>query len=144
MVVDVRRVADILGGSRVLHRRITNITDLEQAVIDGLPIRSLDETAEYVSASTRDVSALKDRLVPRATRSRRERLKPAEGEKVERLARLMALAEAVWENRDDARAFMNEEHPRFEGRTPIELADTELGARRVEDLLMKLEYSLPV
>lgn len=76
-------------------------------------------------------------------RARRERLKPAEGDKVERLARLMAMAEAVWEDREDARSFMNEEHPRFEGRTPIEMADTELGARRVEDLLMKLEYGLP-
>jgi uncharacterized protein (DUF2384 family) len=56
----------------------------------------------------------------------------------------MALAEAVWEDEDDARAFMNEEHPLFEGRTPVEMADTELGARRVEELLMKLEYSLPV
>jgi putative toxin-antitoxin system antitoxin component (TIGR02293 family) len=143
MVVDVRRVAHILGGKRVLHRHITSFADLERAVIEGLPIRALDETAEYVSASGRDLSALKDRLVPRATRSRRERLKPAEGEKVERLARLMALAEAVWEDREDARSFMNEEHPRFEGRTPIEMADTELGARRVEDLLMKLEYGLP-
>jgi putative toxin-antitoxin system antitoxin component (TIGR02293 family) len=143
MVVDASRIADILGGTRVLHRKITSIADLEQAVIDGLPIRSLDETAEYVAANSRGVSAIKDRLVPRATRSRRDRLKPAESEKVERLARLMALAELVWEHENDARAFMNEGHPAFEGRTPVEMAETELGARRVEELLMKLEYSLP-
>lgn len=32
----------------------------------------------------------------------------------------------------------------LEGSTPVEMAATELGARRVERLLMQLEFSLPV
>ena len=34
-------------------------------------------------------------------------------------------------------------HPELEGRAPLELALTELGARRVEELLWKLFYGLP-
>ncbi|HEX5724321.1 MAG TPA: MbcA/ParS/Xre antitoxin family protein, partial [Longimicrobiaceae bacterium] len=87
---------------------------------------------------------LKDLLVPRATRGRRRAaLKPAESERVERLARVMALAEQVWEDTDDARAFLTAAHPLLDGRAPLELARTELGARQVEELLWKLEYSLP-
>jgi putative toxin-antitoxin system antitoxin component (TIGR02293 family) len=56
----------------------------------------------------------------------------------------MALAEQVWENREDALEFLNAAHPLLGSRPPLEVAETELGARRVEDLLMKLEYSLPV
>nr|MBA4159960.1 DUF2384 domain-containing protein [Gemmatimonadota bacterium] len=112
-------------------------------VIDGLPIGSLDETARYVAADRKAAAAIKDRLVPRATRLRRQRLKLAESERVARLARIMALAEFVWEGKEDARTFMSEPHALFGDQTPLALAETELGARRVEDLLMKLEYSLP-
>jgi putative toxin-antitoxin system antitoxin component (TIGR02293 family) len=144
MGVDASKVADILGGVRVLGQDISSLAELQRAVDAGLPIESLNLAAEYVAADSRGVALIKERLVPRATRSRRVRLKLVEGERVERLARLMAIAESVWEDEDDARAFMNEPHPLMEGRTPIEMAETELGARRVEELLMKLEYSLPV
>jgi putative toxin-antitoxin system antitoxin component (TIGR02293 family) len=56
----------------------------------------------------------------------------------------MTLAEHVWEGTDDAREFLSTPHPLFDGRTPLELAQSEPGARRVEQLLMKLEYGLPV
>jgi uncharacterized protein (DUF2384 family) len=39
---------------------------------------------------------------------------------------------------------MTTPHPLLEGRAPIEVAETELGARRVEDVLAALEYALPV
>ncbi|CAN5496984.1 DUF2384 domain-containing protein [soil metagenome] len=144
MTIDAARVAEIMGGEKVLHHRVASLADLEAVVAEGLPIQALDETAIYISGNARAATTLKDRLVPRATRSRRTRLKVTESERVERLARLMAMAEAVWEDEEDARAFMHEPHPLLDGRTPLEMAETELGARRVERLLMKLEYSLPV
>jgi putative toxin-antitoxin system antitoxin component (TIGR02293 family) len=144
MTIKASRIADILGGPKILRHDVSNLVDLQKVVAEGLPIRSLDETAKYVSNGPRAAAALKDRLIPRATRSRRTRLKTGESEKVERIARLMALAEDVWENTIDARAFMNESHPMLEGRSPLEMAATELGARRVERLLMHLEYGLPV
>lgn len=144
MVVDAREVARILGGEKTLHARVMTIADLEQVVAAGLPISALNEAALYIGRSRKRAVALKDRIVSRATRSRRQRLKPAESERTERLARIMALAEHVWENRDDAVDFLEAPHPGFGDRTPLQVAETELGARRVEDLLMKLEYSLPV
>ena len=144
MTIDAAKVAHILGGMKVLRYKVESLGDLHKVVAEGLPVRALDEAVRYVSGDARTATALKDRLVPRATRSRRTRLKLTESERVERLARLMAMAEEVWENRADARAFLNEPHPMLDGRSPLEMAASELGARRVERLLMKLEYGLPV
>jgi putative toxin-antitoxin system antitoxin component (TIGR02293 family) len=143
MGIDAGRVAEIMGGEKVLRQRVSSLADLQEVVSAGLPIRSLEETVDYVVEGARAAGAVKDRLVPRATRARRTRLKVSESERVERVARLMAMAEEVWENVEDARAFMNEAHPLLDERSPLEMAETELGARRVERLLMKLEYGLP-
>ena len=107
-------------------------------------MRALDRTVEYIASSPREAVRLRDRLVPPATRKRRkQRLKPAESERVERVARVMALAEEVWESREDARQFLTTPHALLGGERPLDLAQSEFGARRVEDLLWRLEYSLP-
>src|SRR5687767_7040059 len=123
-MVEPASVADIMGGEKVLRQRVRTPADLEAAVSRGLPLRALEETAKRISGRWASASALQDRLVPRATRARRTRLKPSESEKVERLARMMALAEAVWEDEEDARGFMNEPHPLLEERAPVEVAQT--------------------
>lgn len=143
VTVDAARVARVMGGAKVLGHRVRTLADLQEVVAGGLPVRALDEIVRRLAGTSRTATALKDRLVPRATRARRTRLKLTESERVERLARLMALAEQVWENEDDARAFMHEPHPMLDGRAPLEMAATELGARRAEQLLGRLEYSLP-
>lgn len=144
MTIDAAKVAQIMGGEKVLRHHVKSLAELQTLVAQGLPVRALDETVRHVAGSSRTATALKDRLVPRATRARRTRLKLAESERVERLARLMAGAEEVWESREDARTFMREPHPMLDGKSPLEMAETELGARRVETLLARLEYSLPV
>lgn len=144
MTIDAAEVARILGGEKTLHARISTLADLQRIVAAGLPVSALNQAALYIGGSRREANALKDRIVPRSTRHRRTRLKPEESERVERIARVMVMAEEVWESREDAREFLNEPQPMLDGRVPLDLARSELGARQVEDLLMKLEYSLPV
>jgi putative toxin-antitoxin system antitoxin component (TIGR02293 family) len=90
-------------------------------------------------------SAYKFKVVPQATWKRRsKRLSVAESEKTERLARVLAMAEYVWDDRGKAREWMSKPHRELNHETPLEVAQTELGARRVEDLLDKLYFGLPV
>ena len=85
------------------------------------------------------------RIIPEATfKRRRDRLNPDESEKAERLARTFATADYVWDSEPDAREFLNTSHPLLDGRTPLDVSMTELGARRVEELLWKLFYGIPV
>ena len=144
--IDVEAIAAILGGEDVLRAEVHDLGDLEQVVARGLPAEALRRTVRYTVGEGPGARALADRLVPPATRKRRAgaALTPEEGARVERLARVMALAERVWEDHGKAQSFLARPHALLEDRAPLDVAQTELGARRVERLLLKLEYGLPV
>ncbi len=134
-------IADILG----LESTIRSVSDLEAAVLAGLPKSSLDNLSARLHVDRKIASAYKFKIVPQATWKRRgKRLSAEESERTERLARVLAHAEFVWDDRDQAREWMSKPHRELQDSTPLEAARTELGARRVEDLLDKLFYGLPV
>ncbi|WP_246153510.1 antitoxin Xre/MbcA/ParS toxin-binding domain-containing protein [Terriglobus albidus] len=140
-MVEPRSIAEILG----LSSSIRTVGDLESAVSAGLPKRSLERLSARLYEDRRVASAYKFKIVPAATWKRRtKRLSIDESERTERLARVLAQAEYVWDDREQAREWMNKPHRELNDRTPLEVARTELGARRVEDLLDKLFYGLPI
>lgn len=140
-MIEPQSIAEILG----LGPSIRTITELESAVSAGLPKRSLEKLSARLYDDRRVASAYKFKVVPQATWKRRtRRLSVDESERTERLARVLAHAEHVWDDREQAREWMAKPHRELNDRTPLEAARTELGARRVEDLLDKLFYGLPV
>ena len=144
-MVEVERIAEVLGGADLLGREVRSLGELQAAVEEGLPKASLGRTLRHVTTDPGEARRLAARVVPPATLKRRTSvLKPDESEKLERLARVIATAETVWGNGEQARLFLVTAHPLLERRAPIELATTELGARRVEDLLWQLAHGLPV
>lgn len=83
------------------------------------------------------------RIVPEATfKRRKDRLTPDESEKTERLARIFATANFVWDDEEDAREFLHTQHPLLAGNTPLDVSMTELGAKRVEEILWRLFYGM--
>ncbi len=143
-MLPVERVADVLGGKAVLKRPVRTWGELEQMVREGLPKRSLQIVASRAVADGVAASSFVYRVVPIATFKRRVRLTPEESARTERLARVVALAERIWNDDDETRAFLNRSHPLLDDRAPIEVASTELGARRVEQLLHSVEQGLPL
>jgi putative toxin-antitoxin system antitoxin component (TIGR02293 family) len=142
---DVLKVARTLGGPRVLRQHVATVADLERAVGRGLPFAALRYVVRHFPQ--RQKTRVQQIVVPRSTLQRREeegRLRPAESERLERIARLATLAEQVWESAEEAQRFLISPHPQLENQSPIDLAATDLGTRRVENLLWKLEHSLPV
>jgi putative toxin-antitoxin system antitoxin component (TIGR02293 family) len=140
-VISSAHIAHILG----LGRRVRSANDLRRAVARGLPKRSLGTVVSYVTADAEDAAQLKDDLIPSATYKRRTTtLKPEESERIERLARVMALAEQAFGATADARRFLTTPHPEMGGERPLDVALTELGARQVEEVLWRMEYGLPV
>lgn len=145
MSVTPHDVARILGGEPVLGRRVRTLDDLRRAVEAGLPVASLSRVTEHVAGGRDAATELKHGIVPRATLHRRkDRLSPEESERLERLARVTALAEEVWESPALAHEFLTSPQPQLGGLRPVDLTRTDLGARQVEELLLGLEYSLPV
>lgn len=138
------RIADVMGGSPVLGRRLASIAALSEAVSKGLPKAALRQTAGRIFEDRAEQRQLMNRIVPEATfKRRRERLSAAESERTERMARVMASVEFVWGDRSDARRFMTTPHPALRGRAPLDAALTELGARQVEEILDKIFHGLP-
>jgi putative toxin-antitoxin system antitoxin component (TIGR02293 family) len=72
-------------------------------------------------------------------RSRKERLTLEESDRVIRALRVLSAAEAVYESRERALAWLRRAHPRLEGRTPMSLLKTDTGARIVEELLGQID-----
>jgi putative toxin-antitoxin system antitoxin component (TIGR02293 family) len=113
-------------------------------VRDGLPKSALRAGVKHATQGADARRTLLARIIPEATyKRRRDRLTQDESEKTERLARIVATAVYVWADADDAREFLATPHPELEARAPLDVALTELGARRVEQLLWKLFYGLP-
>lgn len=144
MAVSPDQVAQILGGEPVLGRRVRTLEELRRLVEAGLPVASLGRVAERVAGYPAGATAIKHRIVPKATlHRRRDRLSLQESERLERLARVTALAEAVWEDQAQAHEFLTHPQSQLGGLRPLDLAYSDLGARQVEELLLKLEYALP-
>ncbi len=149
MPVDAERVAEILGGRKLLLREVCTARDLRDVVESGLPIGALDRTVERVFGRTGEAEGFKYRIVPRTTLNRRRgqpraKLTLEESERTARLARITALAEYVFEDGEPAREFLTSVQPALGGERPVDLIRSDLGTREVEDLLWGLEYALPV
>ena len=143
-MIEVERIADVLGGPRVLRRRVRSLDDLRVTVAGGLPKLALTACAKRLAADPKEQRAFIHAVVPEATyKRRRGAMKPSESERTERLARVIATAEYVWGNRDDARRFLLSPHPRFEGKRPVDIAWSEIGARQLEELLWQIHHGLP-
>ncbi len=143
-MLEARQIGEVLGGKSVLGTTVKSLLELSDAVERGLPKSTLRNVARRIFADPSDQRAMMHRVVPEATyKRRRERLSPAESERTERLARVVAMAEDVWQNRDLARRFLTTPHPEIGGKTPLDAALTELGARQAEEVLARIAYGLP-
>lgn len=145
---DVEKIAMILAGEtatpgkvKIGTREIFTARDLEIVVQEGLPSKSVEVAIEHIFPHD---TAQRFQIVPRATLLRRlkkgERLTSAESEKLQRVARVFAMAKEVWGSEEDAREFMVKRHPMLDDRSPFEASLSEIGAREVESILGRLLF----
>jgi putative toxin-antitoxin system antitoxin component (TIGR02293 family) len=132
---------DSLLGLRRLDDTPVSALALIDGIEKGLPVASLKAVSEAFSPNDKSFMF---RFVPKATLARRlatHRLRPEEGERLVRFARVWQLAREVWQDDTAARAFLRRPHPLLGGREPLELMllNSE-GAKLVEDILGRLKY----
>ncbi len=138
-IVDPARIAAVMG----LRSKVRSLSELSELVRRGLPKSALKSSVAKVFAEGTEQTAMLYRVIPEATyKRRREHLKADESERTERLARVIATAQYVWDDEHQARRFLTAAHAQLGGERPIDIALTELGARRVEELLWKLYYGV--
>lgn len=139
VLVTPEQIAAIMALLPVPH----SFAELDALVSDGLPKNALKASVEFVCLNNEQRKQLLYRIIPEATyKRRRDKLNVDESERAERLARIYATTRYVWDSDDDARTFLHTPHPMLQGRTPLDVSMTELGARRVEELLWQLYYGI--
>ena len=116
---------------------------LVEIIRNGLPVQELD-----VLQTSFDVPM--DKLAPKlgmskATLHRRKaqgRLGPEESDRVLRYARLMGKAIKVFGGIEEARQWLTSPQFGLGGAVPFDYAETEIGAREVENLIGRIEYGV--
>jgi len=106
-------------------------------------VEALDRITGEICSDPDEALRLKHAVIPRTTLRRRTHLTLEEGERTERLARLLVLAEEVWEDGAAAREFLLPPQPQLGDERPVDLARSELGVREVEELLHRIEHAVP-
>jgi putative toxin-antitoxin system antitoxin component (TIGR02293 family) len=123
----------------------TSTLGMATAVSNGLPKTALKRVASEISRDPRVRQRVSDQIISRATLKRRGlRLKEEESGRLERIARLMAYAEWVWDSKADAQAFMVTSNKALNDLSPIDIATSDAGVRAVEEVLNRVYYGLPV
>ena len=69
-------------------------------------------------------------------------LSPEESDRFARVLRLVALAEETFGDRDKARLWLRRPNRALEGRVPLDLLDTDGGARAVETILSRITHGV--
>ena len=105
---------------------------------EGAPVETFAQTAKNVGLAQAEF-AKKLGLSPRTLASRRTRLTPAETEKILRVKYLFEQAVGVFGS-EEARRWLTNPAYGLEDQRPIDLLDTEPGARQVRDYLGAIEY----
>lgn len=106
----------------------------------GLPVQELHELQVSLDVPMEKLFPMLG--ISKATLHRRKaggRLGQAESDRVVRFARLMGKAIEVMESEENARQWLAAPQYGLSGAVPLEYAETEVGAREVEDLLGRIE-----
>jgi putative toxin-antitoxin system antitoxin component (TIGR02293 family) len=121
----------------------TEKNKLIQNIKKGLPISAFEKIQKELDVSA-DTLASAVNIASRtlARRKKEGRFQPDESERVLRIASLFDRALQVLHNQNRVKIWFKSPQKALGGKTPLEYADTEPGAREVEDLLGRLEHGV--
>jgi putative toxin-antitoxin system antitoxin component (TIGR02293 family) len=139
----LRLAFERLGGKRLLGVEVRSEADFLKVLERGVPIKALVELTRQEALSPDDVDRL---IIPRRTLAHRKAksqpLNRAESERAVRVASVTALAEETFANREKAQTWLRRPTAPLGGRRPIDLLDSEPGARVVEQLLYRIGHGI--
>lgn len=142
-MVTAARIAETLGGARALKFKHVTLEDLRVRVRTGLPYSALEAVASGFEIGTADlVAVLRVPARTLARRKREKRLRADESDRLFRLSRIATLAEEVLGSREKATRWLHQANRALGNATPLRHIDTELGARQVEALLLRIAHGV--
>ena len=139
----IATISFLLGGAPVLRKHIRGNADLEDAVLHGLPAAAVRALASHTMSSLsllQEITHL-DKSTFRRRENAKARLRPDESDRLVRVARIAALATEAM-GAEDGVPWLHESNRALGGRVPLQMLETEVGARQVEDVLTRIQHGV--
>jgi putative toxin-antitoxin system antitoxin component (TIGR02293 family) len=136
-------VANLLAGGHDLPFDVKSDLDWVRAVKAGLPPTAVDAVTAELGFSAAEIEHL---VMPRRTlahrRANKQSLTRDESDRLARIARVALTALETFGNRAKSEAWLRRPNRALQGNLPIDLLDTDDGARLVEEVLGRLAYGI--
>ena len=136
-------VLKLLGESRLVKKGRISPLEIRAAVRKGLPFSALEALQKEVDLTLKQLIAvlgMRERTIAR--RKEKRHLTAAESDRLYRVARTVAQAMSVLGNTDKARTWLKRPNRALGNEAPLALLDTDIGARQVEELLLRVAYGI--
>jgi putative toxin-antitoxin system antitoxin component (TIGR02293 family) len=126
-----------------MHLSATSLAELRDAVRRGLPFSAFVALTKQPEISPHHFTAVFV-IPPRTVARRKEKrhLSPQESDRLYRVARAVSQAVEVLGSIDQARVWLKTPTRALGCEMPLDLLDTEIGTRQVEEVLLRLNYGI--
>jgi putative toxin-antitoxin system antitoxin component (TIGR02293 family) len=147
--MELQRVADLLGGARILRRQLRNPLDAHEMLLKGLPGKALSHLIENlvvlpVEASLEKAVGMSLRTFQRRKDTPLRPLRPEQSGRTWKFAEILAKATAVLGSQEEAEQWLERPAIGLNQRRPIDLLATSAGVEMIEDFLERLEFGVYV
>jgi putative toxin-antitoxin system antitoxin component (TIGR02293 family) len=136
----IEEVVRKLGGQTILGAIIRSQADLALAVRNRLPLTALKGLSQ-AGLSEQEIEKF---VIPQRTRRHRadkqQPLTVDESDRAVRLLRIQSLAEATFGDKEKANLWLRRPLTELGGETPLDVAQTEAGARVIETIIGKIAW----
>jgi putative toxin-antitoxin system antitoxin component (TIGR02293 family) len=133
---------DIVGGAAVIGGNATAGVDLVRLVRRGLPVGAVQFVLDAGVLTPAELDRIVLRRKTLANRRRLGTLTPEQSDRLVRVARVIAAAEETFGSRDKAGTWLRRPTTALAGESPLDLLDTDEGAREVETLLGRVGHGI--
>ena len=143
---DLQKVADLLGGPRILSRRITSTLDAHELLLDGLPGSALTHFVSHLlfiqTDSLEKAFGMSLRTFQRRKDAPDKPLSQEQSGRTWKFAEILAKATDLFGSQEEAEQWLERPAIGLDQRRPIDLLATPAGIELVEQYLTRLAYGV--
>jgi putative toxin-antitoxin system antitoxin component (TIGR02293 family) len=144
---ELQRVAELLGGSRVLRRPVKSPLDAHEMLLHGLPAKALTHLVENLVVLQRTPSLEKAVGMSLRTFQRRKDtparpLNQEQSGRTWKFAEILSKATSLLGSQEEAEQWLERPALGLDQRKPIDLLATPAGVEMVQNFLERIEYGV--
>jgi putative toxin-antitoxin system antitoxin component (TIGR02293 family) len=144
---ELQKVSELLGGSRILTRRLTTALDAHELILRGLPASALDHLVGNLvfigkTDSLEKAVGMSVRTYQRRKDAPSKPLSQEQSGRTWKFAEILSKATDVFGSQAEAEQWLERPAIGLDQRRPIDLLSTPAGVELVEDHLGRLEFGV--